>query len=82
MLKSVVYLEKHPNFVHKRCPDVTRDNYCFIINFEAMTLVSIFFSFSTKSFVRKMTLALLIAEDTHESIAVGVFSKHKKSSLF
>ena len=29
-----------------------------------------------------MTLALLIAEDTHESIAVGVFSKHKKSSLF
>ena len=75
ILKLVVYSEKNPNFFERRCPNVTVP--VSSLNFELMILVSIFFLLSTEFFVRKMTLAFLIAVDTEESTAVGAFSKHK-----
>ena len=75
ILKLVVYSEKNPNFFQRRCLNVTVP--VSSLNFELMILVSIFFSLSTEFFVRKMTLAFLIAVDTEESTAVGAFSKHK-----
>ena len=84
MLKLMVCSEKLPNFGHRRCPKVTVP--VSSLHFEAVIFVSIFFSFSTKFFVREMALAFLIAEesidDTEISIAVGTFSKHKKSKAF
>ena len=52
------------------------------LNFDPNIIISIFLLFSTKVFVREMTLTILIAEETDESIAVGAVSKHKKSKPF
>lgn len=68
-------LRKKTSFGHRHCPEVTVP--VSSLNFEAIIFVSIFFSFSTKYFVREMILAFLIAEETDESVSVGRFSKHK-----
>ena len=57
MLKLVVFSEKYPDFGHRRCPDMTVP--VSLLNFEAITFVSIFLSYLKIVFVREMTLLLV-----------------------